>query len=90
LKEDLSNVYLVNKDFANIAPKALLWLRVNFTPLQDPHLGYKQQDHINPYCVEIASVAMIHFGLDPGKFVRFLLGKYTGQHWDNCRTQDAI
>ncbi len=50
----------------------------------------KQQDHINPYCVEMASVAMIHFGLDPGKFVRFLLGKYTGQHRDVCLTLDAV
>jgi hypothetical protein len=33
---------------------------------------------------------MIHFGLDPGKFVRFLLGKYTSQHWDDCCTLDAI
>jgi hypothetical protein len=75
LKEDLSNLCLVNKDFANIFPKVLHWLRVNFTPLQDSCLGYKQQDHINPYCVEIASTAMIHFGLVPGKCVCFLLGK---------------
>jgi hypothetical protein len=27
--------------------------------------------------VEIASTAMIHSGLDPGKFVCFLLGNYT-------------
>jgi hypothetical protein len=39
-KEDLSNLCLVNKDFANIVPKVLCWLRVNFTPLQDPCLGY--------------------------------------------------
>ncbi len=75
LIEDLSNLFLVNKDFANIVLKVLCWLQVNFTPLQDPPPGYKQQDHINPYCVEMASLAMIHFGLDPGKFVRFLLGK---------------
>ncbi len=69
LKEDISNlhVHLVNKDFANIVLKVLRWLRVDFTPLQDPHLGYEQQDHINPYRVEMASAAMIHFGLDPGK-----------------------
>ncbi len=89
-KEDLSNLRLVNKDFANIVPKELRWLRVDFTPLQDPRLGYEQQDHINPYCVEMASAAMIHFGLDPGKFVRFLSGKYTGQHWDVHCTLDAI
>jgi hypothetical protein len=89
-KEDLSNLCLVNKDFANIVSKVVHWLRVNFTPLQDPPLRYEQQDHINPYCVEMASMAMIHFGLDPGKFVRFLLGEYTGQYRDICRTLDAI
>ncbi len=88
--EDLSNLCLVNKDFANIVPKVPCWIRVDFTPLQDPRLGYKQQDQINPYRVEMASMAMIHFGLDPGKFVRFLLGKYTGQHRVVCRTLDAV
>ena len=32
-KEDISNLCLVNKDFVNIVPKLLCWLRVNFTPL---------------------------------------------------------
>jgi hypothetical protein len=89
-KEDIFNLRLVNKDFANIVPKVLCWLQVDFTPLQDPHLGYKQQDHISPYRVEMASATMIHFGLDPGKFVRFLLGEYTGQYRDVCCTLDTI
>ncbi len=89
-KEDLSNLCLLGKDFANIVPKVLHWLQVNVILLQDPCLGYKQQDHIDPYCVEMPSMAMIHFGLDPGKFVCFLLGEYTGQHWDICCTLDAI
>ncbi len=80
----------MNKDFANIVPKVLQWLQVNFTPLRDPHLRYEQQDHINPHCMEMASAAMIHFGLDPGKFVRFLSGKYTSQYWDVRHTLDAI
>jgi hypothetical protein len=88
--EYLSNLCLVNKDFANFVPKVLRWLRVDFIPLQDPFLGYEQQDHIDPYHVEMASAAMIHFGLDLGKFVCFLLGKYTSQHWDVCCTLDAI
>jgi hypothetical protein len=90
LKEDISNLCLVNKDFANIVLKVLHWLQVNFTPLQDCRLGYEQQEHIDPYCVEMASMAMIHFGLDTGKFVRLLLGKYTGQYWDVLCTLDAI
>ncbi len=90
LSEDLSNLRLVNKDFANIVLKVLRWLQVDFTSLQDPCLGYEQQDHINPYRVKMASMAMIHFGLDPSKFVCFLLGEYTGQHQDVCCTIDAI
>ncbi len=90
LKEDISNLCLVNKDFMNIVPKVLRWLRVDFFPLQDSCVGYEQQDHINPYRVEMASTAMIHFGLDPGKFVRFLLGKYPGQYWDVHCTLDVI
>ncbi len=35
-------------------------------------------------------MAMIHFGLDPGKLVCFLLSEYTSQHWDFCCTLDAI
>ncbi len=86
LKEYLSNLCLVNKGFVNIVLKALHWLQVNFTPLEDPCLGYEQQDHVDPYLVEMASTAMIHFGLDPDKFVHFLLEGYTSQHWDVCRT----
>ncbi len=90
LKEDISNLCLVNKDFVNIVLKELHWLQVDFTPLQDPRLGYEQQNHIDPYCVEMASAAMIHFGLDPGKVIRFLLGEYAGQYCDVHCTLDAI
>ncbi len=79
-KEDLSNLRLVDIDYAAIVPKVICWLRINFTPLREPRLGYKNQECINPYPVEMASAAMIHFGLDPGKFVRFLSGEYTSQY----------
>ncbi len=38
----------------------------------------------------MASAAMIHFGLDPGKFVRFLSGEYTSQYRDVRCTLDAV
>jgi hypothetical protein len=79
-KEDLANLRLVNKDYAAIVPKVIHWLRINFTPLREPRLGYKNQECIDPYRVEIASAAMIHFGLDPGKLVRFLSKEYIGQY----------
>ncbi len=38
----------------------------------------------------MASAAMIHFGLNPGKFVRWMGGKYTGYHCDVQRTLAAV
>ncbi len=38
----------------------------------------------------MASAAMIHFGLDPGKVIHFLSGKYTGQYRNVRCTLDAI
>jgi hypothetical protein len=45
--EDLSNIQLVSKDFANMVPKVLCWLRVDFIPISQPQLGYKEQTHID-------------------------------------------
>ncbi len=38
----------------------------------------------------MASAAMVHFGLDPGKFVRWMGGEYTGYHRDVQRTLAAV
>ena len=38
----------------------------------------------------MASAAMIHFGLDPGKLVRWLGGKYMGEHRNVIRTLTAV
>ncbi len=40
--------------------------------------------------MEMASAAMIHFGLDHGKIVHFLSGKYTSQYWGVHCTLDAV
>ena len=88
--QDLFNLCLVNKDFANIIPKACRWLRLDFNPLREPRYFYENQECIDPHRVEMASAAMVHFGLDPGEFVRWLSGEYTGQHQDVLRTLSAI
>jgi hypothetical protein len=78
--DDLSTIQLVSKDFANMVPKVLHWMKIDFTPMRKPCLGYKEHNHIGPHRIEMASAAMVHFGLDPGKFIRFLAGKYTDHH----------
>ncbi len=88
--QDLHHFRLVCKTFASMIPKIIRWLKVDFSPLCEPRYNYEQQERINPHCVEMASAAMIYFGLDPGKFVRWLGGKYTGHHWDVQTTLDAV
>jgi hypothetical protein len=46
-------------------------------PISQPRLGYKEKTHIDSHRNKMASAAMVYFGLDPGKFVGFLVGKYT-------------
>ncbi len=38
----------------------------------------------------MASAAKIYFGLDPGKFIQWLGGEYTGHHRDVQMTLDAV
>ncbi len=72
---DISNLCLVCKDFALLVPKITRWLTVDFSPLRKPRYGYEQQEQIDPHRVEMASAAMVHFGLDPGKFVQWMGGR---------------
>jgi hypothetical protein len=38
----------------------------------------------------MASAAMVHFGLDPGKLVRWMGGEYTGYHRNVEKTLVAV
>ena len=67
--QDICNLCLVCKDFALLVPKITRWLTVDFSLLCKPWYNYEQQERINLHRVEMASTAMVHFGLDPGKFV---------------------
>jgi hypothetical protein len=42
------------------------------------------------FSIKMASAAMVHFGLDPGKFVLWMGGEYTGYHCDVQRTLVAV
>jgi hypothetical protein len=88
--QDICNLCLVCKDFASLVPKITRWLTVDFTPLRVPRYNYEQQERIDPHRVEMASAAMVHFGLDPGKFVRWMGGEYTGYYRDVKTTLFAV
>ncbi len=46
-QEYLANLRLVCRVFANIVPKVIRWLCIDFSTLRDPRSGYEQQDHMD-------------------------------------------
>jgi hypothetical protein len=68
-KNKLSNIRLLNTNFAKMIPKLQRWLQIDFSLLLEPQLNYKSQMQIDPHQVCMANAAMAHFGLDPGRFV---------------------
>jgi hypothetical protein len=78
-KKELSHLRLINKYFLMMLPKLKRWLKIDFSLLRKPRLNYENQTHINLHRVCMANAAMAHFGFDPGRFVRWMGGEYTGQ-----------
>jgi hypothetical protein len=61
----LLNVAAINKDFSVMIPNVARWLKIDFTFLCEPRFDYKNQLEVSHYRVEMASAAMVHFGMDP-------------------------
>jgi len=87
---DLHNLSSINHDFSKMIPNSIRWLALDFSPLCEHRYDYESQATISSRRVEMASAAMIHFDLDPGKCVRWLGGKYTGARRDVNRTLTAV
>ncbi len=89
--EDFQAISAVNSDFSKMVPRIMRWINVDLTPLKKPRLNYyEQQQSIDPHRVEMASAAMVHLGMDPGKLVCFLGGEYTGERRDVRRILCSI
>ena len=76
--KDLSNLAAINKDFGEMIPIVIRSLDTDFAALREPRLNFKNQGNVDRHRVDMATAAMVHFGLDPGKFVRWMGGEYTG------------
>ena len=89
-KDKLSSIRLINTDFSKMIPKLKRWLQIDFSTLRKPRLNYENQTQIGPHQVCMANAAMAHFGLDPGRFVQWMGGKYIGQLRDAYSTLAAV
>jgi hypothetical protein len=89
-KNELSSIRLLDTNFAEMIPKLQQWLQIDFSLLPKPQSNYESQTTIDPHQVSMVNAAMAHFGLDPGRFVRWMGGKYTGQHRHAHSTLAAV
>ena len=71
---DLISLSCTNKDFLTMILNTVRWLNINFSSLRDPCYDNKKQTKICSHWVKMAAAAMVHFGMDPGKLVRWLGG----------------
>jgi hypothetical protein len=89
-KSELSSIHLLNTNLVEMIPKLQQWLQIDFSLLWEPRLNYKSQTKIDPHWVSMANAAMAHFGLDPGRFIWWMGGEYTGQYQDAYSTLAAV
>lgn len=87
---DIAHLASVDRTCRKAVPLIQRWLDIDFTPLNQPRYDYEQQLSIDPNRVEMMSAAMVSFGMDPGKLVRFLDGEYTGSRRQVKRTINAV
>jgi len=79
---DLISLSCTNKDFLTMIMNTVQWLQIDFSSLRNPCYDYEKQTKICPHQVEMASAAMVHFGMGPVKLVRWLGGEYIGERRD--------
>jgi hypothetical protein len=87
---DIQNLASINIIFYKLVPKTIEWLNVDLSPLRKPRYDYETQAAIPPSRVMMVLAAMIHFGMDPGKLVRWLGGEYTGARRDVTHTLSEV
>ena len=80
-RKDILNLAATNRDFSAMIPKVVRWLDVDFSSLRAPRIGYESQTEISLHRA-VASAAMVHFDLDPGRFIRWMAGEYMGDARD--------
>ncbi len=60
-----------------------IWLRsLEFDELQEPRIGYANQEAIQMSRVDMATAAMINYSLHPGMTIRYIQGEYVRENWN--------
>jgi hypothetical protein len=77
--QDLENLRAVSKLHNEMITDALKLRWVDFLSLKNLRFDYADQLSICQTRVLLATARLIHYGLHPGMFIRYLKGEYVGE-----------
>lgn len=75
---ELCILRLVDKRLARAVSVVIELSSVNFLPLQEPRLNYRDEVEIDQHRVDMAGAAMVYYNNDSGMVVRMINGEYRG------------
>jgi hypothetical protein len=76
---DIKNLSVLNRLYNEVTFDVHLFRNLDFSPLLEPRIGYADQQAILQARVNMATAAMIYYGLHPGMLIRYLKGEYVGE-----------
>ena len=80
--DDIKSLSAVNHLFNEVTHDIQTLRNLDFSPLLQPCIDYANQQAIQQHRVDMATAAMIHYGLHPGMLIRYLKGEYVGEARD--------
>ena len=66
------------KDLCKMVPEICRLIKIDWSPLLEPRIGYQDQTEIDHYRVGMATSLLVMACRDSGKVVHILRGKYLG------------
>ncbi len=82
--DDLASLKSVNKTYREMINDVQRLQFVDFTSLKLLRLDYVEQTEISSKRVDQATACAIHYGLNPGMVIHFLMGEYVGKTRDSA------
>jgi hypothetical protein len=76
---EIKNLSAMNCLCNKVTCDVCLLQNLDFLPLRKPRIGYADHQAIPQACMNMATAAMIHYGLQPGMLIRYLKGEYVGE-----------
>ena len=80
--DDIENLSELNPLYGEMVADVMQFSNYDFAELRNARIGYESQLTIQQHRVDMATAGMIHYGLHPGMFVRYVGGEYVSESRD--------